>query len=58
MDDSFLVKIGNSAADGVNKVGCVVLVVVSLSADPVKQFSTLGQLSDKVHYAILLRFRE
>lgn len=50
VNDSFLVKIGNGTADGVNKVSCIVFVVVSLSADPVKQLSTLGQLGNKVHY--------
>lgn len=50
MDNPLFVQIGNRAAGGPHKIGGVVLIVVSFSADPIKQFAAFCQFSDQVHY--------
>jgi hypothetical protein len=50
VNNSLLVEISNSTADGPDQMGGIVLIVVALATDPVKEFATLGQLRDQVHY--------
>lgn len=54
MDDVPLVQIIDCIEDLTDRLGCILLGEFSVFANPVKQLTTRGQLSDNVEFVLLL----